>query len=77
MVDPENKRKLLVDPETAPVVRRIFELLKQSNSVHQIARILCEDGILIPRAYRAMKNGTLETSTGFKFPTDWVGKMRG
>ena len=21
-----------------------------------------------------MKNGTLETSTGFKFPTDWVGK---
>ena len=22
----------------------------------------------------AMKNGTLETSTGFRFPTDWVGK---
>ncbi len=74
MVDPENKRKLLVDPETAPVVKRIFELSKQANSVHQIARTLCEDGILIPRAYRAMKNGTLETSTGFKFPTDWVGK---
>ncbi len=74
MVDPKNKRKLLVDPETAPVVKRIFELSKQANSVHQIARILCEDGILIPRAYRAMKNGTLETSTGFKFPTDWVGK---
>lgn len=32
------------------------------------------DGVLIPRAYRAMKNGTLETSTGFKFPTDWVAK---
>ncbi|MCI8928224.1 MAG: recombinase family protein [Lachnospiraceae bacterium] len=74
MVDPENKRKLLVDPETAPVVRRIFELSKAANSVHQIARTLCEDGILIPRAYRAMKNGTLETSTGFKFPTDWTGK---
>ena len=54
MVDPGNKRKLLGDPETAPVVSRIFELSKQSNSVHQIARILCEDGILIPRAYRAM-----------------------
>lgn len=36
--------------------------------------MLCEDGVLIPRAYRAMKNGTLETSKGFKFPTDWVGK---
>ena len=74
VVDPENKRKLLVDPDTAPTVKRIFELSKQGNSVHQIARILCEDGILVPRAYRAMKNGTLETSTGFKFPTDWVGK---
>ena len=47
---------------------------KQGNSVHQIARTLCEEKILIPRAYRAMKNGTLETSTGFRFPTDWVGK---
>lgn len=74
MVDPKNKRQLLVDPETAPTVKRIFELSKQGNSVHQIARALCEDGILIPRAYRAMKNGTLDTSTGFKFPTDWVGK---
>ncbi len=73
-VDPENKRKLLVDPDTAPIVKRIFELSKQGNSVHQIARTLCEDGVLIPRAYRAMKNGTLETSTGFKFPTDWVAK---
>ncbi len=74
IVDPENKRKLLVDPDTAPIVKRIFELSKQGHSVHQIARILCEDGILVPRAYRAMKNGTLETSTGFKFPTDWVAK---
>ncbi len=74
IVDPDNKRQLLVDPDTAPIVKRIFELSKQGNSVHQIARTLCEDGILIPRAYRAMKNGTLETSTGFKFPTDWVGK---
>lgn len=71
---PNNKRKLLIDPETAPIVKRIFEMSKQGNSVHQIARTLCEEKILIPRAYRAMKNGTLETSTGFRFPTDWVGK---
>ena len=73
-VEPENKQQLLIDPETAPTIKRIFEMSKQGNSVHQIARALCEDGILIPRAYRAMKNGTLETSKGFKFPTDWVGK---
>lgn len=74
LVDPDNKRKLLIDPETAPIVKRIFEMSKQGLSTHQIARTLCEDGILIPRAYRAMKNGTLETSTGFKYPTDWVAK---
>ena len=74
IVNPKNKRQLLVDTETAPTIKRIFELSQKGNSVHQIARTLCEDGILIPRAYRAMKNGTLETSKGFKFPTDWVAK---
>ncbi|MGX8833063.1 recombinase family protein [Amedibacillus sp. YH-ame6] len=74
VVNPDNKRQLLINLETAPTVKRIFELSLQGNSVHQIARTLCEDGILIPRAYRAMKNGTLEKSTGFKYPTDWVGK---
>lgn len=48
-VDPENKRKLLIDPDTAPIVKRIFELSELGSSVHQIARTLCEDGVLIPR----------------------------
>lgn len=74
LLDPEDKQKLIIDPETAPIVKRIFELSKEGNSTHQIARILCKDGVLIPRAYRAKKKGTLEKSKGFKFPTDWVGK---
>lgn len=74
IVDPDNKRQLLVDSETAPTIKRIFEMSKQGFSTHQIARTLCKEGILIPRAYRAMKKGKLETSTGFKYPTDWVGR---
>ncbi|MGC4441078.1 recombinase family protein, partial [Streptococcus suis] len=74
LVAPENKKKLIVDPETAPIVKRIFELSQQGTSTHQIARILCKDGILVPRAYRAKKKGILEQSKGFTFPTDWVGK---
>lgn len=74
LIDPEDKQKLIIDPETAPTVKRIFELSKEGNSTHQIARILCKDEVLIPRAYRAKKKGTLEQSKGFKFPTDWVGK---
>lgn len=74
LTDPEDKQKLIIDPEAALIVKRIFELSKEGNSTHQIARMLCEDGVLIPRAYRAKKKGTLEQSKGFKFPTDWVGK---
>lgn len=73
-IDPENKQKLIIDPEAAATVKRIFELSKAGNSTHQIARILCNDDILIPRAYRAKKKGTLEKSKGFKIPTDWVGE---
>lgn len=72
--DPKNKQKLLIDPESAPTAKRIFELSKSGRSLHQIAQTLCKDGVLIPRAYRAKKNGTFDTSKGFKFPTDWVAK---
>ncbi|PNP92520.1 recombinase [Listeria newyorkensis] len=73
-VEPENKQQLLIDTEASPVVKRIFESSKQGKSIHQIARMLCKEGILIPRAYRAMKKGTFENSTGFTFPTDWAAK---
>lgn len=73
-IDPENKQKLIIDPEAAATVERIFELSKAGSSTHQIARTLCNDGILIPRAYRASKKGTLEQNKGFRMPTDWVGK---
>lgn len=46
----KNKRQLLVDRKQRLPSKRIFELSKQGNNVHQIARALCEDGILIPRA---------------------------
>jgi len=74
MVNPENKQQLLIDPETAGIVKNIFHMSKNGMSTHQIARKLCEDSILVPRAYRAMKKNRLEASTGFKFPTDWVAK---
>src|SRR5699024_3968624 len=74
LIDPEDKQKLIIDPETAPTVKRIFELSKEGNSTHQIARMLCEERILIPRVYRAKKKGTLEQSKCFKLPTYLVCK---
>lgn len=50
--DPENKNHLIVDPVTAPVVRRIYELRASGIGVMKIAAILNEAGIPSPGRYR-------------------------
>jgi len=60
-IDPENKQKLIIGSETAPIVKWIFQLSKEGNSTHQIARMLCKDGVLIPRAYRAKKKAKVSS----------------
>lgn len=47
--DPEDNNHLLVDPEAAEVVRRIFTLYLSGNGTTRIARILNEEGIPSPR----------------------------
>ena len=49
--DPENKKKWIIDPDVAEVVRRIFRLCIEGNGNETIARILQEDKVLIPQAY--------------------------
>lgn len=48
----ENKNKFVVDAETVPVVRRIFQLYADGKGLDTIVRILNEDGIDCPRKYR-------------------------
>ena len=50
--DPENKNRLLVDPETAPVIRQIYEWRAQGLGIGTIARILNERDIPSPGRYR-------------------------
>ena len=49
--DPEDKHHLVINPETAPVVRQIFAWRSEGVSVVQIARRLNDAGILSPSAY--------------------------
>jgi len=56
--DPENKYKLVIDPVTAPIVKRIFEMRLQKMSFGSIARILNSEGIISPLTYSAEKHGT-------------------
>ena len=48
----DNKNKFVVDEETAPVVRKIFELYADGKGLDPIARFLDEEGIDCPRKYR-------------------------
>ncbi len=45
---PENCHKLVVDPQTAPVVRQIFEWAYEKAGINDIARRLNEAGIATP-----------------------------
>lgn len=54
--DEIDKKRWTVDEEAADVVRRIFNLRKQGESMNGIARILKKEKIYIPSAY-AMKKG--------------------
>ena len=51
--DPQNKQHLIIDPEPAEVVRRIFRLVIEGVGVSAIARLLTKEQVLIPSAYAA------------------------
>lgn len=51
MKSPENRKKWIIDPEPAEVVRRIFRMCLEGKGNETIARALQEEKILYPLAY--------------------------
>lgn len=49
--NPQNKHQLIIDENTAPIVRQIYELRVQGNGFRAIATNLNESGIMPPRDY--------------------------
>ncbi|MBQ3161953.1 MAG: recombinase family protein [Oscillospiraceae bacterium] len=58
-----------IDDEAAKIIKRIYRLCIEGYDPAQIARMLTDDGILIPTAY-AQAHGQPHTRT-FKYPTRW------
>lgn len=52
---PQEKHKMVLDPQTAPVVRRVFEEIISGKSSSQVARELNADGIPTPLEYKGIK----------------------
>ena len=51
MKSPENKKKWIVDPEAAQVVKDIFRMCLEGKGYETIARLLQENKVLVPMAY--------------------------
>ena len=64
-----NKYLWEIDEETAPVVKRIFQLCIEGRGPAQIAKALTADKILTPTAYRQLKS---TNSISVKKPYRWA-----
>jgi DNA invertase Pin-like site-specific DNA recombinase len=64
--DPQDKNKLIPDPNTAPVVQRIFYMVAGGYSFRLIARTLSNEGVLTPSAVKDMAPRTSVTRS-----VDW------
>ncbi len=77
--DTERKGHLLINEETAPIVKMIFELCAQGIGPRNIANILKEKKILKPTMYRYNSQGVYGTVTDTDNPYGWtsttIGKM--
>ncbi len=56
--DPEDKHHLLIDEETAPIVRRIFDMRAGGATFRQIALKLNEEGVSSPGTLYYQRKGT-------------------
>ncbi len=52
---PENKHQMVIDPETAPIVKRIFLDVIDGKSTSQVARELNAEGVPTPSVYKGVK----------------------
>ncbi|GHV44418.1 recombinase [Clostridia bacterium] len=71
MKDPDNLKRWLIDEETAPIVRRIYEETLSGRGTEQIAAALERDKILTPMNYwnsRGLKRGGLKNADN---PYNW------
>lgn len=71
MKSPENKKKWIIDPEAATVVKSIFKMCIDGKGNETIARELQENEVLIPMAYwrsKGLNRGGKKTQTN---PYKW------
>lgn len=75
--DPDVKGHLLIDEETAPIVRRIFELCAQGMGPTNIGNVLRNEKIFKPTIRRYHEQGIYGTVTDTDKPYGWTAETIG
>lgn len=77
MLKDGDKQTLHVDKETAPIVRRIFEMAAEGLGPTEIARRLSADHVMIPSAYLQQSGTSQCRNYRFHDPYIWSGTVVG
>lgn len=72
MHNPENKKELLPDPETAPIVKRIFEMCANGMGVTKICDTLTREKVLAPSVYMFQRTGSKIGHPDLTRPYHWA-----
>lgn len=68
----DDKQTLIVDPEAAKVVKRIFQLANAGKSPREIAELLTDEKVLIPAAYTKEFHPEQYKGKSFSNPYLWA-----
>ena len=72
MKNPDNPKEIIPNPETAPVVKRIFEMYSQGIGIRNICRIFEEEKILSPAVYGFKTKGSHAGFPDLDRPYHWA-----
>lgn len=74
MKNPDNPKQIIPNPETSPVVKRIFHMCAEGMGPSHIARTLENDRIYTPTMYEFKRTGTRLTGLNEELPYAWSGR---
>jgi DNA invertase Pin-like site-specific DNA recombinase len=72
IIDSSDKNHLLIDPETAPNVRKIFELYTKGLRMCEIQKWLSDNEVLTAGALRYQRTGLERYKNGASVPYTWA-----
>ena len=72
MRNPDNSKEWIPDPETAPLVKEIFDLYAGGTGIRKICNLFAERKILSPSVYAFKKTGSRSGKPDLDKPYQWT-----